>query len=92
MTPDHGERIATLEARYMEVVNRLNHLDECIDSVRNQAAENADLVRKNSQVWDERWFFGKGAFWTAAALATILGGIGLVRLNEILNALAKFTK
>jgi hypothetical protein len=90
--PDHGERIATLEARYAEVVNRLNHLDECIDTVRHQAAEHAELVRKNARIWDERWFFGKGAFWTAAALGSILGGIGLFRLSEILSALAKFSK
>jgi hypothetical protein len=88
--PDIGERIATLEARYAEVVSRLNHLHDCIEGVKLQAAEDADLVRKNAKVWDERWFFGKGAFWTAAAVGTILGGIGLVRLNEILSALARF--
>lgn len=85
---DLGERIATLEARYEEVVSRLNHLDTCIDGVRAQAAENAYLVRKNSQVWDDRWSFGKGVFWSVSAIMAILGTIGLVRLNEIFNILS----
>lgn len=33
----HGERIATLESGYEHLVNRINHLDDCVDGVKVQA-------------------------------------------------------
>jgi hypothetical protein len=83
----HGERIATLEERYEYLHRRLNHLDDCIDSVKGQILQHSDEVRKNTRTWDDRWSFGKGVFWTMSALFTILSGIGIVLLAAIFNRL-----
>lgn len=83
--PDHGERIATLEAEYANVIFRLNHLDDCVDGVKVQAEENADLARKNRELWDRRWWVGIG-FVTALIF---LSGSGFVSLKELIVLISK---
>jgi hypothetical protein len=82
---DHGERIATLEAEYAQVILRLNHLDECVDGVKVQAEENAALARKNERLWDRRWWIGLG--FVAALI--FLSGSGFVSLKEVAMLIAK---
>jgi tetrahydromethanopterin S-methyltransferase subunit G len=44
-----GERLATLEASYENIVNRLNHLDKCVDEVKKESA-------KESALQNKRWY------------------------------------
>jgi len=80
-----GQRIAVLEERYDHLVSRLNHLDTCIDGVKEQAAENAGLVRQNMETWDRRWWVGLG--FVGALI--FLSGSGLLSLKELLALFAK---
>lgn len=66
-------------------MQRLDHLDECVDSVKVQAAENAELVRANAQKWDGRWKLGIGIV-IGVALAT---GSGTVSLKSLLDLFGK---
>lgn len=70
-------------------MQRVDSLDSSIVEVKKQSEENAELMRKNARVWDDRWAFGKGVFWAVCALAGVIGSLGLIRLNEIFNLLAK---
>jgi len=83
----HGERIATLEERYDHVISRLNHLDECVDGVKVQAEENAELARKNRELWDRRWWVGLG--FVGALI--FLSGSGFLSLKELANLVAKLS-
>jgi hypothetical protein len=78
-------RITRLEDSHRSLVQRLDHLDECVDSVKVQAAENAELVRANAQKWDGRWKLGIGIV-IGVALAT---GSGTVSLKSLLDLFGK---
>ncbi len=82
---EHGERIATLEAGYEYVISRLNHLDDCVDGVKVQAEDNAELSRKNERTWDRRWWVGLGVVGTLI----FISGSGFVSLKELVGLLQK---
>ena len=83
--PDHGERIATLESEYAHVLHRLNHLDECVDGVKVQAAKNAAEARENRELWDRRWWIGIG--FVGALI--FLSGSGFLSLKELIMLFGK---
>ncbi len=85
MPPDLGSRIAVLEERYEHLMRRLNHLDECVDGVKIQAEENAELSRKNERIWDRRWWIGLGVVGSLI----FIGGSGPFSLKEVLNLLSR---
>lgn len=85
MSDTIGERVATLESEYKEVIRRLNHLDTCVDGVKSQAEENAELARKNRELWDRRWWIGIG--FVAALI--FLSGSGFLSLKELIGLLTK---
>jgi len=73
-----GERIATLESAYGEIVHRLNHLDECVDDVKKVAAE-------NQRIWEKRWYIGIGI----VVGITLLAGSGTISLKTLIDLLSK---
>ena len=87
MSDTIGERVAILESEYREVVRRLNHLDDCIDGVKMQAEENAELARKNRDLWDRRWWIGIG--FVGALI--FLSGSGFLSLKELIGLVAKLS-
>jgi hypothetical protein len=87
MNERFGERVATLESEYKAIVNRLNHLDTCVDSVKVQAEENAELARKNRDLWDRRWWIGIG--FVAALI--FLSGSGFVSLKQLAELVSKLS-
>jgi|GEM_PF-6009879 len=83
-----GERVATLEAGLRTVIDRLNHLDACVDGVKVQAENNADLARRNRDIWDRRWWIGIG-FVTALIF---LSGSGILSLKELIGLFSKLAR
>lgn len=73
-----GERIAHLEAVYGEIVNRLDHLDECVDKVKLTSAE-------NQRLWEKRWYIGIGIL----VGMTMLAGSGTISLKTLIELFSK---
>lgn len=81
----HGERIASLEERYTQLTTRLNHLDQCLDGAKLQAAENFSAIQKKLTEWESRWKFAL-AFLLGAIIAA---GSGTVSLKSLIDLLEK---
>jgi hypothetical protein len=78
MLGDLGERLARLEEWRNETAVKLQHLDECMDSIR-------DTIVK----WDHKW-----SKWFWIACGVVLGmifsaGNGVVSLKTLLDVLKK---
>jgi hypothetical protein len=84
---EHGERIASLERDMAHIVDRINHLDECVDSVKVQAEEIAEESRNNARLWDRRWWVGIGIMGTLV----FVSGSGVISLKELIQLVAKVT-
>lgn len=84
----HGERIATLESGYEHLVNRINHLDDCVDGVKVQAEKNAAKVDKNHQLWDRRWVAGLAIIGTLI----FVSGSGFISLKELVAVIVKLIR
>lgn len=69
------------------MINRLNHLDECVDGVKVQAEENAVEARKNARIWDRRWWIGLGV----VGALVFFSGSGFVSLKELVNLFQKIS-
>lgn len=82
----HGERIASLEERYTHLLVRINHLDECVDGVKEVAEKNAEIVRSNIEIWNRRWWIGMGV----VAGVCVVTGSGTISLKSLLDVLGKF--
>jgi hypothetical protein len=80
-----GERLAALEERVEHIVSRVSHLDECVDGVKIQAEQIADLARENRQLWDRRWTIGV----TVVVVLIFVSGSGWVSLKEVVGLAAK---
>lgn len=85
----HGERLARLEERYEDVLNRLNHLDECLDGAKVKMAEHVEEVREKMRIWDQtwdrRWWVGLGFI----AAIVFISGSGFVSLKQLVELIAK---
>lgn len=80
-----GERLAALEERYDHLVERINHLDGCVDDVKKQILEHGEALEKNMQTWDRRWWVGLG--FVGALM--FLSGSGFVSLKSALDVISK---
>ena len=81
----HGERIAALEARFSELVQRLDHLDECLDEAKQHAASNFNELKEKLSRWDTRWKIGVGIIVGMIAAA----GSGVVSLKSLIELIGK---
>ena len=81
----HGERIATLESRFADMLSRMDHLDECVDDVKSHAASNFSAVQAKLSQWDSRWKVALGII----VGMIIMAGSGTVSLKTLLDLLAK---
>ena len=70
----HGERIRALEMAFSHIQARLDHLDECVDGVKNQH-------RETQAVWEKRWYIGIGL----VGGVLIASGLSLWKIVEILG-------
>jgi hypothetical protein len=84
----YGERIASLEARFIELVGRLDHLDECLDSAKTHAASNFQTITEKLAAWDTRWKIGLGII---VGMLIVSGG-GVVSLKSIIELIGKIAK
>jgi hypothetical protein len=84
----HGERIASLEKGFEGMVDRLNHLDVCLDEAKVQSAENFVAIQKKLSTWDNRWKYAIGVIVGAVLVA----GSGTVSLQNLLHWIASFAK
>ncbi len=75
----YGERIATLESVMPHVLERLHHLDDCVDDVKK------DNVARDKK-WDKRWNITIGAMGTMFFLSSS-GTVSLKSLIELLSKL-----
>lgn len=72
---DYGERIALLEDRYGHLLVRIDHLDECVDSVKEEAVKNTASIHSKLSVWDKRMYIGIGLILGMIAAAGNWGGL-----------------
>lgn len=82
---NHGERIASLEERFTHLLARINHLDECLDDAKTQAAKDAAIIKQKLDTWDSRWKYGIGIIIGAI----LVSGSGTVSLKTLLELLGK---
>lgn len=85
---NHGERIASLEERFNNLLSRINHLDECLDDAKIQSAKDAAIIKKKLDTWDERWTRWKIGFGVIIG-AILASGSGTVSLKTLIDLLAK---
>ncbi|MGC2150787.1 MAG: hypothetical protein WA618_01995 [Terriglobales bacterium] len=84
----NGERIAALEKEYEHLLDRINHLDDCVDNVKSQVLQHGEELRKNMLTWDRRWWAGLG--FVAALI--FLSGSGFVSLKSIVDIFSKVVR
>jgi hypothetical protein len=80
-----GQRVAALEVEFGNLVNRLNHLDDCLDDAKNHAASNFKVIQEKLSAWDTRWKIGLGII----VGMIVASGSGVVSLKSFIELLAK---
>lgn len=96
---EHGDRLASLEERFNHMsaelshqTKQLNHLDDCVDSVRTEAVENASAVNEKLRVWEKRFDLWSGrlksALWVLLG-AVLAAGSGTVSLKSLIDLIGK---
>lgn len=66
-------------------MNRLNHLDDCVDDVKQVAAANHAVAEQNQRKWEKRWYLGIGI----VVGMTLLAGSGTISLKSLIELFAK---
>jgi hypothetical protein len=80
----YGERIASLEKGYETVVSRLNHLDDCLDDAKGQAAADFATIQAKLAQWDKKWWVGVGVI-IGVVLISAGGPVSIKGLIELLS-------
>ena len=81
----YGERIATLETKFGDLVSRLNHLDNCLDEAKENAKGNFESIREKLSEWDVRFKVGLGVI----VGMVIAAGSGTISLKSLIEWFSK---
>ncbi len=82
----YGERIATLESVMPAILEKLHHLDDCVDGVKDDVkGVKIDNIERDKK-WDRRWNIAIGAMGTMFFLSSS-GTVSLKSLIELLSKL-----